>query len=170
VSFYFLWVNPNNNPAVVNADAFVVLIGTVDQFANSETFGPAIVKSFGELNFEMVQPETAGEVAVGLWNLTSVGQSDAEWWLFGLGAANEADPVFLANQFHLQSNSLSIAPNATAVFEVQLQFRADIDDGWAGVDFSGDGGFVKCPFLQLEVLTPPAALQNTAKVNRKRAA
>jgi hypothetical protein len=152
VSFYFLWKNQSESPAVVNINAPVVLKGVVDQWANSEILFAGWVNCYGYLSIQMVQPESAGEVDIGLWGLLSTGLSDLGW----AAGSDEEGPVVFFSRFDLQSNSLSIAPNTTAVFEVSLNIGLYIDDGWTGVDFSDNGGFVQCPFFQLELLTPPA--------------
>ena len=165
VSFYFLWVNPSNNPAVINVDCPVVLKGFFRGGGNAEFFSPGYASCIGNLSFQMLQPETAGEVDVYLGGFIAIGVTEWEATLTGglLGGPPDVDPAALFNRFDLKSNGLTIGPNATAVFEISLQFSFEIDDGAVVIDFSdqgGVGGSVFCPFVQLELLTPPAAFQN----------
>ena len=117
----------------------------------------------------MVQPETAGEVDISLGAVAIGGSAFNE--LIDGDVGDDDLTLFFASQFPILSNGLSIAPNATAVFEVTVQFISYVGpNGWTHLDFNNNGGFIGCPFVKLEVLTSSAALENAAKVNRKRGA
>lgn len=167
VSFYFHWVNPSNSPAVVNISSPVLLFGSVEAFADQDWFdSDANAQCLVSLSIEMVQPETAGEVNISLGGVI-IGGSALDSYITG----DDGDLTdFFASLFPIFSNGLSVAPNATAVFEVTVQFYCHAATGWAHVDFNNNGGFIGCPFVKLELLTPSAALENAAKVNRKRGA
>jgi hypothetical protein len=170
VSFYFLWVNPSNSPAVVNISSPVLVFGSIEAFANLDWFDDDSWSSCeGSIIIQMVQPETAGEVNIGLGEVDVGGSAFGELITGDVG--DDDHTLFFASQFPILSNGLSIAPNATAVFEVMVQFGSYVtNNGWTHLDFNNNGGFIGCPFVKLEVLTSSAALENSAKVNRKRAA
>jgi hypothetical protein len=50
-----------------------------------------------------------------------------------------------------------VPANRVAMFEVSLNLRYSGDEGFGWFAFDGPGHSVLCPFVQLEIISPPPA-------------
>jgi hypothetical protein len=149
LSFYFFWTNPNDFQVVVNVDAYLIMKGYVYIWANTEFLVGGVVEILIEADLSIYQPPATQVGVQGEWLLLQNAYGGSELW----GGAHETGPWYFFDGFDLQYNSLAIPAYGSAVFQVTLNFYADIIDGRFKVDFARDDldYYILCPFIQLSV-------------------
>jgi hypothetical protein len=159
LTFFYLWSNPSDYYAVVNANCSLVFTGTCVVDANTGIFdgGKSDVSCTASLwplewwnPSEVYPPPQPGQVwyvdgfpinadGSGFW---SVDDSDVN---FLTGAARDLHYVLFA-----------VPPGALAIFEVGVRFNWSVDDGSISIDFASKPNYKIASLLQLELLTAPS--------------
>ncbi len=159
VVFYFRWQNPDPNSfAVVNVNTNLVVKGICQAGANPGFFsgGSSDLNLSGHLTlwqwWDQPPSEPFLQSSQDVSNILDVGASGGEWEWGSLGALNSK---YVFNAFDLSYQNFIIPNLAEAIFEVSLSFWYSISDGSVTLDFDGNGldYYIKCPFLELTLLT-----------------
>jgi hypothetical protein len=160
VDFYFMWENTTYNPALVNIGSYLILRGWCQSWSDSGFpdlfFGP-----HGSLqvytNLHLLewwnQPPTEPlfqqrQAATALKIETDGGSS-----LFG--SPGETKSEYLFNGYELEYYLFQVPLNKVVLFQVRTQlFYIQAGSGGFTFDFLNDGGYIKCPYLKIEVMAP----------------
>jgi hypothetical protein len=154
LSFYFLWENPSDRVAVIDAHGYLVLkgIGQAGQSGGLFSWG-----SMGDL-YLSVQI-----VPLQWWNqppTPAPAGSDAHQQALtllvqggGWNDVGEIDSVNIFRGYDLLASSLLIPAHGVMVFEVMLNIQFQNDNGWIGVDFTFSDFEVLCPEVLIAIQT-----------------
>jgi hypothetical protein len=164
LTFFYLWSNPSEYYAIVNANCQVVLTGTCVADANTGILGGGVswVTCGATLN------------PLEWWNLPQPAlppgsfQPEQAWYVEGFPiyaegggfwSVDDSAVNFLTGAARdLHFVLFAIPPGALAVFEVRVRFNWSVDDGSIAIDFASKPNYKIASLLQLELLTAPSAL------------
>jgi hypothetical protein len=148
LSFYFLWNNPSDYHAVVNANTSLTLWGDCQAMAEGSL-----------LHF--YTPNFSGVVVTGYlypwewWNQPPTLTQEDHEDLGGVGAqaglTDDSGLALLTGTYLLDTEQVVVAPNGTMVFEVAVAFDCTVVGGGsahAAVE-------ITCPSVELSLLTAP---------------
>jgi hypothetical protein len=143
VYFWFAWQNPSQDFAVLNAESDLVIQGTCRTVAHSYLIIEGVVRLdfFAELvAYTGIAPISGGFVRVGFRQSGWPGDP----------------PVPISGTFHLPgpSGGISVSGGSLVLFAVHFLVHYEVYNGVASYDFESPG-FILCPSVQLELLTPP---------------
>ena len=156
LSFYFLWNNPSDYHAVINASSYLALNGYFRAYAE------------GSLSY--------------LWNVgghtssmyLSASLNCWEWWnqpptltrsdtkpvlelSANAGFFDDTQTKTLSDVVDFEVDQFVVPPNGVVVFEVALNMSYSVDDGHVHINFEDGGHEVVCPAISIALLTPPVA-------------
>lgn len=159
LTFYYLWSNPSDYYAVVNANCSVVFNGTCVATAHtgiidggkSDVYCAATLSPSEWWNQPPTYPST-------------LYQPQAAWIVFTVAAdggsflsLDDVEPAFLSGTARdLRFVLFAIPPGAAAVFAVNVLFNCSIDDGSIAIDFASKPNYSIACLMQLELLTAPS--------------
>jgi hypothetical protein len=156
VSFYYVWENPSNNPALVNVETYIVYKGFVEAGLYRNIILPqegfldvrATLRIFEWWNQPPTQPVRNGTQFTFPVSLTV--HSGGFW------DPGDSQFTYVLDGFDPKYNLFTMPPKGVAVFDVEtLILGSYFGKGLALVDFAFDDYFILCPYLQLEILTAP---------------
>jgi hypothetical protein len=153
--FIFMWSNPNDTYTVINAASYVSVNGSCQLDANGGALG---ILPGGNSSLDLSASMTIWE----LWDqppnslLTETLQifsqsANGGGWFSSVGAVEH----FSVNTStgDLIYYQLVLPPNAAVAFEVTFQIDAQIDNGSAQIDFSSGSFEVRCPLVEIGILS-----------------
>jgi hypothetical protein len=164
LGFYFFWENTTGADAVVNLTSYLMLNGGFLAHANpgwiwSPFWGEGTI---GTINL-------SADVELSLW----------EWWNqppteplrqadqiqsvsalsvdggYALWSPGKTETSYFSSNYHVNYDTFRVPNNEVAVLEVTLKltYEGYDADGW--FDFDSDNFLILCPYLQLEIVSPP---------------
>jgi hypothetical protein len=170
--FYFLWQNDSDFSAVINASTSVIFNGNCEVDAAPGIFSgdtstlnlstslttmrwsgwgndPTTGQSNNQTPYPSFQPSQFQTVAA----LQTQGGA-----IFGDQGVSPKGFTF--EPFDLHEDMIIVPGRAVTVFEVAVNLSYGFDDGGnisdlVFVDFANNGNSIRCPFVQLELLTAP---------------
>jgi hypothetical protein len=166
VNFYFRWTNDTHADAVVNVTSFLMLDGGCHAWADSGWLWNPFATWATDTYIDM---------------RATVDLSLLEWWhqpaTEPLRQADQSDPVTdlfvdggfalwslgntadrrISGTYNVNYDTFRVPANRVAMFEVSLNLRYSGDEGFGWFAFDGPGHSVLCPFVQLEIISPPLA-------------
>jgi hypothetical protein len=161
LTFFYLWSNPSEYYAVVNADCQLVFTGTCVADANTGIFDGGLSSVGCKASLDPLewwnQPPTLSP---------SYYQPKAVWYVDGFAiiadgsgfwAVDDSDVNFLTGAARdLRFVLFAVPPGASAVFEVNVLFNWFVEDGSISIDFASKPNFKIASLMQLELLTAPS--------------
>lgn len=159
LSFYFIWDNPSDFFAVINASTFMSASGHCEVTAHGGLSGIDPTTRYSYLGVS---------AAFALW----------EWWkqppvptpyatqMFASLAASasfwdNSDSVSVSDGFGLDKTFFIVPPRGVVVIEVALQVSYSNGHGHIVADFESGGFKVGCPVVVVAILTSPSALASS---------
>jgi hypothetical protein len=161
VTFYYVWENPSAYYAVVNAVAALMLTGYCKVTALSGVFSGGDSSITAKAALQPLewwnQPPTPATYPQASSSRVIV---EIEAHAGGFFSYSTEDDEHVARGIDLRYDLFSTPPGGVAVFEVALIVDYAVDDGWLQVDFGGPRASsssysIRCPSLQLELITAP---------------
>ena len=154
LSFYFLWDNPSQYYAAINASTSLALNGHCSAYANGNI--TYLWHVGGNTSSIYV---TASLFPWQWWNqpptFAQHDSKDVAWVSANAGFLDDTEAQNLSGIYDLNANGLILPPGGVMVFEVALDVFYLIDDGSIDVDFN-DGSFeILCPLIVISLLTSP---------------
>ncbi|MFZ0455901.1 MAG: hypothetical protein WAM24_19290 [Ignavibacteriaceae bacterium] len=157
LTFYFMWQNPVDTWAVINADGYLIHNGFCSVQSDSGTFAGdrrSSVTIYSNLNpmewwnQPPTQPMTQSDQSVQIFNISCESGS-----MFDFDGGFNGDYVFRGSDS--QYKLMIVPPKGVVVFEVVsvISYSNGVDGGKAHVDFSSNDFKIICPFMLLSVLT-----------------
>jgi hypothetical protein len=151
VNFFFIWENPSQKqPAVINADSDLVLQGTAYAQATAGLF----VSGEGFLDLTAQLSVVVGRTILNSTPLPikklDVTGDPVKWTFPGYWSL---DATF-SDTYHLSNQNIFVPPGELVVVLVRFQTIYFVDSGRVELDFESSGGSIKCPSVQLELVTP----------------
>ena len=153
LSFYFLWRNPSDYYAAINAMTYLSVNGHCQAYATGSYWSifDGHKASIGVLaDFTLwdwwIQPSVAGQVV----NATVVPSLQASAGLFD---DTQDQPV--SSGYDLSASTFLIPPQSVVLFEVGLSVSGHVDDGQVWANFADGDWIVSCPFVAFSLLTQP---------------
>jgi hypothetical protein len=155
LSFYFLWENPDDTPAIINANGYLVLNG----------FCSVLV--LGKI-FSDTKPDSALGITVSLspsewWNqpptqpLLQEGQQQSALYLWAqtgsILSSGASDSEFIYKGYDLRHTLHMIPPHGVVVFEVCSYFSYRTTGGLIEADFRSGDFEILCPGVLVTILT-----------------
>jgi hypothetical protein len=153
LSFYFIWDNPSDYHAVINAATFLALTGYGHAYADGSFWHWYIGNSSSVAL-------TAYLYVWEWWNQPpTVAQYDHDH-IGGVGAhgglTDDSNFAVFSGAYDLAIDQCVVAPRGTVVFEVALDFLYLILGGGSfEADFQYGSLDIKCPYIELSLLTAP---------------
>jgi hypothetical protein len=74
---------------------------------------------------------------------------------YALWSSGANDIEFISNNYHLYYDTFRVPNNGVAVFEVSLKLTREGQRSSGWFDFSTKNWLILCPYLQLEIVSPP---------------
>jgi hypothetical protein len=143
VYFWFAWRNPSVNLAVLGAECDLALQGTCRVHGNSHFLfsGDASLDLYAELiAYTGIYPNSGPPVEIKF-----------------LGAPPD-NSAFICDTYHVPGpDAISVSGGSLVLFAVHFWVYYDVYNGLASFDFESPG-FILCPSVQLELLTPPPVI------------
>ena len=151
VGFWFYWQNPSNQPAVLNADTEVALQGFCEVveipcpypggFYSSLTLWVQLNVYVGGAVLQSAAPVVGGANAEDNWILIDPNADvDTE-------VTSRTERLFVPN--------IAVPAGGLALFMIHFWATYSVEDStWVDFDFESSGRIIKCPGVQLELLTP----------------
>jgi hypothetical protein len=165
VNFVFIWENASQKqPVVINASSDLVLQGTAYAQATAGLF----VSGVGYLDLTAQLSVVVGQTIVNSTPLPItkplfvVGEPPK--WSFPGYWSQDAT---ISDAFHLSSQDILVPPGELVVVSVRFQTIYFVDAGLVELDFESSGGFIKCPSVQVEIVTPQILPSPAKKVAKK---
>jgi hypothetical protein len=152
VDFGFLWQNPNDQPALVNVDGYLILNGLCQILVSGDFFGifsSVEIRTFLRIHELWNSPPTSPAPQ------SSQFQRALEMDLENPGpfSGGEISSENLFRGFDLQYSSFMVPPLALAGFEMLCEIFYKNDDGEVNLFFSDRGREVLCPGVLLTVMS-----------------
>lgn len=161
LTFYFFWSNDTGGDALVNVSTLLAINGSYtanaydgwiwSPFWGTGTIGESAVTLTAKLNVLewWNQPPTSPDHRASQYRDVAHLKINGDWTPL-------ADPAigterFVSDTFHLNYDAFSVPVSSVAVFEVTLHASYEVYNGYAGLDFSGDGESILCPYVRLDV-------------------
>jgi hypothetical protein len=152
VSFIFVWQNPSDKYAVINAESYLTLNGSSVVAADSAFFGLQSNISWIELRvyFNILE----------YWNkppTTPPFESTQLAYALDLGAnggwLGDYEVAMVNGTYDVRYDQFVLAPLGVAIFEVSLVIETWTDGGFTEIDFASGNFEVICPGLLIGILT-----------------
>jgi hypothetical protein len=147
VGFWFSWQNPSQRIAVLKIDTDLIVQGLCEAHADPPAspwfHRTTYVDLSAQLNIYVGGAILQSEVA-------SIGgaKATADW-------GNVIDAEVISSTEHLSRGPIEVDAGAGALFMIHFWADYTVDDlGRVILDFESSGGIIKCPVVQLEVLSP----------------
>ena len=151
LSFFFAWQNPSDYFAVINAYTDVLFRGRCTVHATPGFFTASDVSLnaffalwvyFGE------SVNTGGSVSLKSLNA---------WASAGIIGGDAVTKTSFFNDWHsIGRGHILVQDKQLVVFEIRVWFNYEIDSGSVLINFEDADFNIACPFLVVELLTPPA--------------
>jgi len=156
LSFYFLWDNPSDFYAVINAATFMSASGHLEATAYGGLSGIDPTSRYSDLgvsaNFALwawwVQPPTPTPYATQIF--TSISASASFW--------DNSESASVSDGFNLDKTLFLVPPKGVVVFEVTFAVGYSNGHGHVVADFESGDFKVGCPVVVVSLLTSPSAL------------
>jgi hypothetical protein len=154
VGFYFYWVNPYQDYAVINAATFMSATGHLRAHAPwGLGVNDAGVWAYADLNLWHGWPTA---VVSNTSDSAYLGATGAMSNTF-LGPDTESTSV--SSGVSLSTTMFPVAPNTVVVFEVAVEFDCDINGGDIEADFQSGDFKIACPVVVFSLVnSPPGAM------------
>jgi hypothetical protein len=153
LSFYFIWDNPSEYHAVINAATYLALTGYCQAYAEG-SFWHFYTGNLAGLSL------TGYLYAWEWWNQPPTLTRYDQEYLGGVGAqaglTDDSGLTVFAGVYDLGTDSVVVAPQATIVFEVALAFDYSVvGGGHISADFEYGTLDIRCPHIEISLLTAP---------------
>jgi hypothetical protein len=153
--FIFMWSNPNDRDTVINAASYLSVNGSCNLDADGGALGifPGGTSGLGLTAFMDIwelwnQPPSAVQTeTLVIFSKTVTGGG----WFGSVGAVETFDVN--ESTADLVYYQLVLPPNGAVAFEVNLQVGPEIDGGSVEIDFSSGSFEVKCPLVEIGILS-----------------
>jgi hypothetical protein len=151
VGFYFLWVNPFDDFAVIHATTFLSATGFVSAHAPWAFWSDSRIDVEARL---AMWAGTAPELSSTDYTSEFLGRAGAiGTWSTGSGT----DSMFVVGRSNMSKTAFVVAPRQLAIIEVALAVESENDDGNVVADFAtGNFGLV-CPLVVVSLVNSPGA-------------
>lgn len=170
-NFYFIWQNPSDYTTVINVSSQFVFNGACGIAAAAGIFS-------GDTTDAWIKASLSPVRWSGWGNDPATGHSLDQTYIQGMnteafkevmhlhahGGHIFGDPAYASRMFAneavpLSFNLIPVPAQAVIMIQMMLNFSYGFDDGGnisddVTFDFAGDGRLIRCPAVQLEVLTP----------------
>jgi hypothetical protein len=153
--FIFMWSNPNDRDTVINAASYLAVNGSCQLDANGGFLGifPGGTSSLALTAFMNIwelwnqPPNSAQTETLSIFSQSANGGG----WFGSVGAVlsfsvNDSTGDLIYYQ-------LVLPPNAAVAFEVTFQVAPQIDNGSIEIDFSSGSFEVRCPLVEIGILS-----------------
>lgn len=168
--FYFSWVNPSDYDAIVNVSSPLLVNGWAEAEGSWDLLGSYhaylnvnaylnVVRWFGWGTDPDTGQSLDGTSYPGGYSNTLVASLDGFGGNLFSSRSDDLVTISPANPYEVSASLILIPGGATTVFEVGLEVGWSFDgtgqDQEIVFDTATDDYIVRCPFVQLEVLTGP---------------
>jgi hypothetical protein len=154
VSFYFAWTNESQYLAVLDADSWLVAQGFCSAYANYGLFGggSSSITLYAKL-YAYIAGQSTLQDQLQVSNTLSIDKSGINY-----GGGTDLVKENISGIYRLSIPNILVPSGRAVVFEVALEVQYAIDDGGISLSFNDNSpfGYIECPFLDAELLTPPA--------------
>jgi hypothetical protein len=152
VGFWFSWQNPSQQPAVLNVHTDLILQGFIEAGADP-TVPPwsangSAVSLGAQLNVDVGGTVLRSEA------VDAGGVSASGYWVV-LQLGEDVDDAVISRTDHLSVRNIRVPAGRQALFMIHFWATYSVGDHtWVDFDFESSGRIIKCPGVQLELLTP----------------
>jgi hypothetical protein len=152
VAFWFYWQNPSQQPAVLNAHTDLILQGFIEAGGNPSpnpfAFNIASVELSAQLNIFVGGTKLSSEAV-------DSGGVSAESVFVIVNPNQDVDDAVISRTDHLSVRNIQVPAGRGALFMIHFWATYSVEDStWVDFDFESSGRIIKCPGVQLELLTP----------------